>query len=87
MYIYYLVSENHRYVRLNGNEPVDTGEFEVNTICYDSIRDVMMMGRRIRDYDMENYLFDTEKEAYKCAIEMTVKKLSQLLAIFKERTS
>lgn len=87
-YTFYRVLDKHEFVRLKSgsqnDEPMDVGVFEVIEYHYDSLK-TLIRAVQMMDADIiENRLFDTEQEAYKCAVELTLKKLAGLSIPIKE---
>lgn len=83
-YTFYIVLEKHKFVRLKDDTPIDVGIFEVVDYHYDSLKRLICMTQMIDENIIENRLFDTEQEAYKCAVELTLKKLAGLSIPIKE---
>lgn len=91
-YTFYVVLEKHKFVRLKdefkndlkNDNPIDVGIFEVVDYHYDSLKRMICMIQTMNADIVENRLFDTEQEAYKCAVELTLKKLAGLSIPIKE---
>ena len=87
-YTFYIVLEKHKFVHLkNGSqkdEPIDVGVFEVVDYHYDSLKKLIHAAQCLLPNIVENRLFETKQEAYKCAVELTLKKLAGLSIPIKE---
>ena len=83
-YTFYVVLEKHKFIRLDNDEPIDVGMFEVVDYHYDSLKRLIQVTSTMNADIIENRLFDTEREAYKCAVELTLKKLAGLSIPIKE---
>ena len=85
-YTFYIVLEKHKFVRLKdefkndlkNDNPIDVGIFEVVDYHYDSLKKLIHATQMMNADIVENRLFDNEQEAYKCAVELTLKKLAGL---------
>ena len=87
-YTFYIVLDKHEFVRLKSgsqnDEPMDVGVFEVVEYHYDSLKKLIRATQMMNADIVENRLFDNEQEAYKCAVELTLKKLAGLSIPIKE---
>lgn len=91
-YTFYIVLEKHKFVclkdefknDLKNDTPIDVGIFEVVDYHYDSLKKLIRATQMMNADIVENRLFDNEQEAYKCAVELTLKKLAGLSIPIKE---
>ena len=87
-YTVYTVLDKHEFVYLKDDSqnkvPMDVGVFEVADYHYDSLKKLIHATQMMNADIVENRLFDNEQEAYKCAVELTLKKLAGLSIPIKE---